>query len=201
MDDERKSRRWLLLVIQAVLLVIAMSVCLRIFWPQLTTRVPDHVVNISGSIRSAQPVDLVEATASMEDQEMVSGILAEPDKWQGYELSLRLTDKCTTSNKKLEMIEWFVNPGQRWIMTENGYEYEKFQEEPQLVVGPCHGERPGPLKKGTNDYNVRLVVNKAGKSPEEVQAYIDNITIDVQTTLVWKDKEVDYVMTPITWLK
>ncbi|MBO7690962.1 MAG: hypothetical protein J6T14_09065 [Clostridia bacterium] len=201
MDEERKSRRWLWLVIPAVLLVIAMAVCLRIFWPQLTTRVPDHVVNISGSIRAAQPVDLVEATASMEDQEMVSGILAEPDKWQGYELSLRLTDKCTTSNKRLEMIEWFVNPGQRWIMTENGYEYEKFQEEPQLVVGPCHGERPGPLKKGTNDYNVRLVVNKAGKSPEEVQAYIDNITIDVQTTLVWKDKEVDYVMTPITWLK
>ena len=101
----------------------------------------------------------------------------------------------------LEQEDWFVNPGQRWIQTEKGYEYENLPDDPMLVVGPCHGETPGPLDKGTADYNVRLVVNKAGKTPEQVQEYIDNITIDVQTTLLYKGREVDYVMTPITWLK
>ncbi|MEE1300093.1 MAG: hypothetical protein UHI93_06055, partial [Acutalibacteraceae bacterium] len=67
--------------------------------------------------------------------------------------------------------------------------------------GPWHGESPSPLDKGTADYNVRLVVNKAGKTPEQVQEYVDNITVNVQTTLIYKDREVDYVMTPITWLK
>ena len=39
------------------------------------------------------------------------------------------------------------------------------------------------------------------KTAEQVQEYVDNITIDVQTTLIYKDREVDYIMTPITWLK
>ena len=220
MEEEKRSYRWLWAVIPAIVAVIALAICLKIFWPQ-TTKVPDHVVNISGSIKSAQPVEnLVEATWSMQDQEMIDKVLAEPDKtwsmqdqemidkvlaepdkWQGYELTMRLTDKCSSSNRKLEMIDWFVNPGQRWIQTEKGYEYEKLPDDPMLVVGPCHGETPGPLDKGTADYNVRLVVNKAGKTPEQVQEYIDNITIDVQTTLLYKGREVDYVMTPITWLK
>ena len=114
---------------------------------------------------------------------------------------MRLTDTCTSSNKKLEMIDWFVNPGQRWVETRDGYRYEKLPDDPMLVVGPWHGESPSPLEKGTADYNVRLVVNKAGKTPEQVQEYVDNITVNVQTTLIYKDREVDYVMTPITWLK
>ena len=201
MEEEKRSYRWLFAVIPAIVAVVALAICLKIFCPQ-TTKVPDHVVNISGSIKSAQPVEnLVEATWSMQDQAMIDKVLAEPDKWQGYELTMRLTDKCSSSNRKLEMIDWFVNPGQRWIQTEKGYEYEKLPDDPMLVVGPCHGETPGPLDKGTADYNVRLVVNKAGKTPEQVQEYIDNITIDVQTTLLYKGREVDYVMTPITWLK
>ncbi|MGX8691676.1 MAG: hypothetical protein ACSW70_03625, partial [Eubacteriales bacterium] len=110
MEEEKRSYRWLFAVIPAIVAVVALAVCLKIFWPQ-TTKVPDHVVNISGHIKSAQPVEnLVEATWSMQDQEMIDKILAEPDKWQGYELTMRLTDKCTSSNKKLEMIDWFVNP-------------------------------------------------------------------------------------------
>lgn len=200
-EEEKRSYRWLWAVIPAIVAVVALAICLKIFWPQ-TTKVPDHVVNISGNIKSAQPVEnLVEATWSMQDQDMIDMILAEPDKWQGYELSMRLTNKCTSSSKKVEMINWFVNPGHRWIKTDQGYGYEKLPDEPMLVVGPYHGETPGPLDKGTADYNVRLVVNKEGKTPEQVQEYVDNITIDVQTTILYKDKEVDYVMTPITWLK
>ena len=200
-EEEKRSYRWLWAVIPAIVAVIALAICLKIFWPQ-TTKVPDHVVNISGHIKSAQPVEnLVEATWSMQDQEMIDKILAEPDKWQGYELTLRLTDKNTSSHKKLEMIDWFVNPGRRWVRTENGYGYEQLPDEPMLVVGPYHAERPCALNPGTDDYNVRLVVNKTGKTPEQVQEYIDNITIDVQTTLIYKDKEVDYIMTPITWVK
>lgn len=201
MEEEKRSYRWLWAVIPAIVAVIALAICLKIFWPQ-TTKVPDHVVNISGSIKSAQPLDnLLEATWSMQDQEMIDKILAEPDKWQGYELTMRLTDKCSSSNRKLEMIDWFVNPGRRWVRTENGYGYEQLPDEPMLVVGPYHAERPCALNPGTDDYNVRLVVNKTGKTPEQVQEYIDNITIDVQTTLIYKDKEVDYIMTPITWVK
>ena len=201
MEEEKRSYRWLWAVIPAIVAVIALAICLKIFWPQ-TTNVPDHVVNISGNIKSAQPVEnLVEATWSMQDQEMIDKILSEPEQWQGYELSMRLTNKCTSSSKKVEMINWFVNPGHRWIKTDQGYGYEKLPDEPMLVVGPYHGETPGPLDKGTADYNVRLVVNKEGKTPEQVQEYVDNITIDVQTTILYKDKEVDYVMIPITWLK
>ena len=201
MEEEKRSYRWLWAVIPAIVAVIALAVCLKIFWPQ-TTKVPDHVVNISGRIKSAQPVEnLVEATWSMQDQDMIDMILAEPDKWQGYELSMRLTNKCTSSSKKLEMIDWFVNPGQHWIETENGYRYEQLPDEPMLIVGPYHGESPSALDSGTADYNVRLVVNKTGKTAEQVQEYVDNITIDVQTTLLYKNKEVDYIMTPITWLK
>ena len=201
MEEEKRSYRWLWAVIPAIVAVIALAVCLKIFWPQ-TTKVPDHVVNISGRIKSAQPVEnLVEATWSMQDQDMIDMILAEPDKWQGYELSMRLTNKCTSSSKKLEMIDWFVNPGQRWIETENGYRYEQLPDEPMLIVGPYHGESPSALDSGTADYNVRLVVNKTGKTAEQVQEYVDNITIDVQTTLLYKNKEVDYIMTPITWQK
>ncbi len=201
MEEEKRSYRWLWAVIPAIVAVIALAVCLKIFWPQ-TTKVPDHVVNISGRIKSAQPVEnLVEATWSMQDQDMIDMILAEPDKWQGYELSMRLTNKCTSSSKKLEMIDWFVNPGQHWIETENGYRYEQLPDEPMLIVGPYHGESPSALDSGTADYNVRLVVNKTGKTAEQVQEYVDNITIDVQTTLLYKNKEVDYIMTPITWQK
>ena len=201
MEEEKRSYRWLWAVIPAIVAVIALAVCLKIFWPQ-TTKVPDHVVNISGTIKSAQPVEnLVEATWSMQDQDMIDMILAEPDKWQGYELSMRLTNKCTSSSKKLEMIDWFVNPGQHWIETENGYRYEQLPDEPMLIVGPYHGESPSALDSGTADYNVRLVVNKTGKTAEQVQEYVDNITIDVQTTLIYKYREVDYIMTPITWVK
>ena len=201
MEEEKRSYRWLWAVIPAIVAVIALAICLKIFWPQ-TTKVPDHVVNISGNIKSAQPVEnLVEATWSMQDQDMIDMILAEPDKWQGYELSMRLTNKCTSSSKKLEMIDWFVNPGQHWIETENGYRYEQLPDEPMLIVGPYHGESPSALDSGTADYNVRLVVNKTGKTAEQVQEYVDNITIDVQTTLLYKNKEVDYIMTPITWQK
>lgn len=201
MEEEKRSYRWLWAVIPAIVAVVALAICLKIFWPQ-TTNVPDHVVNISGNIKSAQPVEnLVEATWSMQDQDMIDMILAEPDKWQGYELSMHLTNKCTSSSKKVEMINWFVNPGHRWVDTDEGYEYEKLPDDPMLVVGPYHGESPSALDAGTADYKVRLVVNKAGKTPEQVQEYIDNITIDVQTTILYKDKEVDYVMTPITWLK
>ena len=201
MEEEKRSYRWLWAVIPAIVAVIALAVCLKIFWPQ-TTKVPDHVVNISGRIKSAQPVEnLVEATWSMQDQDMIDMILAEPDKWQGYELSMRLTNKCTSSSKKLEMIDWFVNPGQHWIETENGYRYEQLPDEPMLIVGPYHGESPSALDSGTADYNVRQVDNKAGKTAEQVQEYVDNITIDVQTTLLYKNKEVDYIMTPITWQK
>ena len=201
MEEEKRSYRWLWAVIPAIVAVIALAICLKIFWPQ-TTKVPDHVVNISGSIKSAQPLDnLVEATWSMQDQEMIDKVLAEPEQWQGYELSMRLTNKCASSSKKLEMIDWFVNPGQRWVKTRDGYRYEKLPDDPMLVVGPWHGESPSPLDKGTADYKVRLVVNKAGKTPEQVQEYVDNITVNVQTTLIYKDREVDYVMTPITWLK
>lgn len=201
MEEEKRSYRWLWAVIPAIVAVIALAICLKIFWPQ-TTKVPDHVVNISGHIKSAQPVEnLVEATWSMQDQEMIDKVLAEPEQWQGYELSMRLTNKCTSSSKKLEMIDWFVNPGRRWIETENGYRYEQLPDEPMLIVGPYHGESPSALDSGTADYKVRLVVNKAGKTAEQVQEYVDNITIDVQTTLIYKDREVDYIMTPITWLK
>ena len=132
MEEEKRSYRWLWAVIPAIVAVIALAICLKIFCPQ-TTKVPDHVVNISGSIKSAQPVEnLVEATWSMQDQEMIDKVLAEPDKWQGYELTMRLTDKCSSSNRKLEMIDWFVNPGQRWIQTEKGYEYEKLPDDPML---------------------------------------------------------------------
>lgn len=201
MEEEKRSYRWLWAVIPAIVAVVALAICLKIFWPQ-TTKVPDHVVNISGNIKSAQPLEnLVEATWSMQDQDMIDMILAEPDKWQGYELSMRLTNKCTSSSKKVEMINWFVNPGHRWIQTDQGYGYEKLPDEPMLVVGPYHGESPSALDAGTADYKVRLVVNKAGKTPEQVQEYVDNMTIDVQTTVLYKDREVDYVMTPITWLK
>lgn len=202
MEEEKRSWRWLWAVIPAIVAVIALSIALKVFWPQLTNRVPDYLVNISGTIREAKPVDeLVEATWSMENQDTVDAILAEPDKWQGYELTMRLTDKNTGFKGKLTEQDWFVNPGRRWVLTEKGYQYEKLPEDPDLIVGPYHAERPAPLNEGTDDYKVRLVVNKEGKTPEQVQEYIDNITIDVQTTVLWKDKEVDYVMTPITWAK
>lgn len=202
MEEEKRSWRWLWAVIPAIVAVIALSIALKVFWPQLTNRVPDYLVNISGTIREAKPVDeLVEATWSMENQDTVDAILAEPDKWQGYELTMRLTDKNTGFKGKLTEQDWFVNPGRRWVLTEKGYQYEKLPEDPDLIVGPYHAERPCPLNEGTDDYKVRLVVNKEGKTPEQVQEYIDNITIDVQTTVLWKDKEVDYVMTPITWAK
>ncbi|MBQ8062317.1 MAG: hypothetical protein IJ720_02735 [Clostridia bacterium] len=202
MEEERRSWRWLWAVIPAVVGIIALVVALKVFWPQLTNRVPDYLVNISGTIREAKPVEeLVEATWSMENQETVDAILAEPDKWQGYELTMRLTDKNTGFKGKLAEQDWFVNPGRRWVLTDRGYRYEQLPENPDLIVGPYHAERPSPLNDGTSDYKVRLVVNKEGKTPEQVQEYIDNITIDVQTTVLWKDKEVDYVMTPITWAK
>lgn len=201
MEEEKRSLRWLWAVIPPIIAVIALIIALSVFRP-FSANVPDHVVNVSGTIRSARPVDeLVEATMSMQDQDLIDAVTTAPDDWQGYELTVRLTDKCTSSNKKLEMLEWFVNPGQRFIQKEDGYRYEKLPERPDLIVGPYHAESPCKLNSGTEDYKVRLVVNKEGKSPEEVQQYIDNITIDVQTTILWKDKEVDYVMTPITWAK
>lgn len=132
---------------------------------------------------------------------MIDKILAEPDKWQGYELTLRLTNRCTGFKGKLGANDWFVNPGQRWVETEKGYRYENLPDDPMLIVGPYHSDKPCALNDGTDDYKVRLVVNKEGKTPEQLQSYVDNITIDVQTTVVWRDKEVDYVMTPITWEK
>lgn len=202
MEEERRSWRWLWAVIPAIVAVIALFICLKIFWPQLTDRVPDYLVNISGTIMEAKPTENLEnATWSMENQDTIDRILAEPDKWQGYELTLRLTDKNTGFKGKLEEQDWFVNPGRRWVLTEDGYRYENLPEDPDLIVGPYHAERPGALNKGTDDYKVRLVVNKMGKTPEQVQEYIDNITIDVQTTVLFKNKEVDYVMSPITWAR
>ena len=200
MDEEKRSWRWLWAAVPAVVAVVALAIALSVFRPT-TNKLPDHLVNISGTIRSAQPVEeLVDATMSMEERER-SAVLAEPEKWQGYELTLRLTDKCTGFNGKLSSYEWFVNPGIRYIETKDGFQYEKLPDDPTLIVGPYHGEQPCNLNKGTDDYKVNLVVNKEGKTPEEIQQYIDNITIDVQTTVLWKDKEVDYVMTPITWAK
>ena len=51
MEEEKRSYRWLWAVIPAIVAVIALAICLKIFWPQ-TTKVPDHVVNISGSMPS-----------------------------------------------------------------------------------------------------------------------------------------------------
>ena len=70
MEEEKRSYRWLFAVIPAIVAVVALAICLKIFCPQ-TTKVPDHVVNISGSIKSAQPVEnLVEATWSMPDRQV-----------------------------------------------------------------------------------------------------------------------------------
>ncbi len=202
MEEEKRSYRWLWAVIPAVVAAIALALAINFFWPTRTADLPNHVVNISGNIQSAEPVDeLVEATWSMRDQELIDQVLEEPDQWQGYELTVRLTNKSTSSSEKLEMVDWFVNPGHRFVKTEDGYQYEDLPDEPMLIVGPCHGDSSGPLDKGTSDYNVRLVVNKAGKTAEEVEEYVNNMTVDVQTTLVYRDKEVDYVTTPITWKK
>ena len=194
-----KDKRWLWALVPLLLALIIGAV---FFFTHRRQALPDHFVNISGSITSARAVDdLVEATMSMQNQDLVDRILEEPEKWQGYELNLRLTQRSTGFNDRLSAIEWFVNPGQRWVETENGYAYEKLPEDPALIVGPWHGEEPKGLARGTEDHKVRLVVNKAGKTPEQVQDYIDHITIDVQTTILSRGREVDYVMTPITWQK
>ena len=192
-----KDKRWLWALVP---LFIALIIGAVFFISQRRPKLPDHFVNISGAITSAKPVeDLKEATMSMQNQDLVDWILEEPDKWQGYELNLRLTQRSTGFGEKLTAQEWFVNPGRRWVANDNGYAYENLPENPALIVGPWHGEEPQGLTRGTEDYKVRLVVNKAGKTPEQVQEYIDHITIDVQTTILSRNKEVDYVMTPITW--
>lgn len=202
-EEAYRTRRWLWFVVPAVLLIIAAVFGVRTLLPsQQTSRVPDHFVNISGTITEAVPVpDLLEATMTMEDPDLVRRVMDEPETWQGYELTLRLTDKSTGFHDGLTKNDWFVNPGVRWAGGRDNYHYEELPEQPALIVGPWHGDEPASLTKGTEDYRVRLVVNKEGKTEEQLQQYIDNITIDVQTTVQWQDKEVDYVMTPVTWAK
>ena len=190
-------RRWMWVAVPVLIALILGAV---FFVSHRQQKLPDHFVNISGSITSAEPIeDLKDATMSMQNQDLLNKVLETPDKWQGYELNLHLTQRSSGFNDKLSAQEWFVNPGQRWVKTDSGYAYEDLPEDPALIVGPWHGEEPEGLTRGTEDYKVRLVVNKEGKTAEQVQDYVDNITIDVQTTVLSRDKEVDYVMTPITW--
>lgn len=194
-----KNKRWLWVVVP---LLIALILGAVFFFTHRRQELPDHFVNISGSIVSAEPLeDLKEATMSMQNQDLIDRVLAEPDKWAGYELTLHLTQRSTGFGDKLKAVEWFVNPGVRWVGTGNGYMYEDLPDDPTLIVGPWHGEEPEGLARGTEDYKVRLVVNTEGKTPEQVQEYIDRLTVDVQTTILSRGKEVDYVMTPITWQK